>query len=138
MGTDDTKEMIETVDVSPRLPEITGEEQGPDVFRQLLHQAVRVADLANAQAMRMALDFAKVYEREQGVRHEFESQLGQTTLVEKQATRYAAHLPSMLRSERERRAELEPALQHERVADEQVRRAGLQRVSHRLLAATIK
>ncbi|HEY7623621.1 MAG TPA: hypothetical protein VIA63_01190, partial [Candidatus Limnocylindria bacterium] len=65
---DDTKPMVETVDVSPRV----GDPQapGPDVFRQLLHQAVRVADLANAQAMRMALDFAKVYEREQGVRKE--------------------------------------------------------------------
>src|SRR2546428_13238132 len=110
MGADDTKQMIETVDVSPRLPEITGEEQGPDVFRQLLHQAVRVADLANAQAMRMALDFAKVYEREQGVRHEFQSQLKQMTLMEKQATRYAEDLASMLRCERECRLALERAV----------------------------
>ncbi|TMG47303.1 MAG: HD-GYP domain-containing protein [Chloroflexi bacterium] len=138
MGADDTKEMIETMDASPRLPDITGEEQGSDVFRQLLHQAVRVADLANAQAMRMALDFAKVYEREQGVRHEFQSQLKQMTLMEKQATRYAEDLASMLRSERERRQELERALEQERVANEELRRTGLQGISHLLLAATIK
>src|SRR5207247_9827917 len=101
MGADDTKQMVETMDASPRLPDITGEEQGSDVFRQLLHQAVRVADLANAQAMRMARDFAKVYEREQGVRHEFQSQPKQMTVMEKQATRYAAELAAMHRRETE-------------------------------------
>src|SRR2546426_6089463 len=136
MGADDTKEMIETMDASPRL--VTGEEQGSDVFRQLLHQAVRVADLANAQAMRMALDFAKVYEREQGVRHEFQSQLKQMTLMEKQATRYAEDLAGMLRSEREGRQELEGAWEQERIASAEVRRTGLQGISHLLLAATIK
>ncbi|HEV8470230.1 MAG TPA: HD-GYP domain-containing protein [Candidatus Limnocylindria bacterium] len=139
MSADDTKEMIETVDASPRPPDESGEEPArPDVFRQLLHQAVRVADLANAQAMRMALDFAKVYEREQGVRKEFESQLRQMTLMEKQATRYAEDLASMLRSERERRQELERALEQERIANEELRRTGLQGISHLLLAATIK
>ena len=69
MSDDDTKDMVETVDVSPREPEAP-QAAGADVFRQLLHQAVRVADMANSQAMRMALDFAKVYEREQGVRRE--------------------------------------------------------------------
>src|SRR5881397_1289584 len=138
MGADDTKEMIETMDASPRLPDITGEEQGSDVFRQLLHQAVRVADLANAQAMRMALDFAKVYEREQGVRKEFELQLRQMTLMEKQATRYAEDLASMLNSERERRQELERALEQERAANEELRRTGLQGISHLVLAATLK
>src|SRR3989454_1056246 len=136
MGADDTKEMIETMDASPRL--VTGEEQGSDVFRQLLHQAVRVADMANAQAMRMALDFAKVYEREQGVRHEFQSQLKQMTLMEKQATRYAEDLAGMLRSERERRQELERALEQERIASGELRRPGLQGISPLLLAATIK
>jgi HD-GYP domain-containing protein (c-di-GMP phosphodiesterase class II) len=133
---DDTKPMVETVDVSPRV----GDPQapGPDVFRQLLHQAVRVADLANAQAMRMALDFAKVYEREQGVRKEFQSQLNQMTLMEKQATRYAEDLASMLSSERERRQELERALEQERFANEELRRTGLQGISHLLLAATLK
>src|SRR2546426_7242583 len=138
MGADETKEMVESVEVSPRLADESREEQGPDVFRQLLHQAVRVADLANAQAMRMALDFAKVYEREQGVRKEFQSQLKQMGLMEKQATRYAEDLASMLRSERERRKELERALEQERVANEELRRTGLQGISHLLLAATIK
>src|SRR5213593_3955241 len=136
-GDDDTKNMVETVDVSPRGPDVP-EAPGADVFRQLLHQAVRVADMANAQAMRMALDFAKVYEREQGVRGQFENQLKQMTLMEKQATRYAEDLAGMLRSERERRQELERALEQERIASEELRRTGLQGISHLLLAATIK
>jgi HD-GYP domain-containing protein (c-di-GMP phosphodiesterase class II) len=138
MSGDDTKDMIETVDMSPAAVTDIPQEGGPDVFRQLLHQAVRVADLANAQAMRMALDFAKVYEREMGVRTEFQSQLKQMTLMEKQATRYAEDLASMLRSERERRQELERALAQERIANEELRRTGLQGISHLLLAATIK
>src|SRR5438132_625766 len=115
MSNDDTKDMVETVDVSPRDPDLP-QVPGGDVFRQLLHQAVRVADMANSQAMRMALDFAKVYEREQGVRAQFENQLKQMTLMEKQATRYAEDLAGMLRSERERRQELERALEQERTA----------------------
>ena len=134
---DDTKNMVETVDVSPRAADVP-DAPGADVFRQLLHQAVRVADMANSQAMRMALDFAKVYEREQGVRKEFESQLKNMTLMEKQATRYAEDLAGMLRSERERRQELERALEQERVANEELRRTGLQGISHLVLAATIK
>jgi HD-GYP domain-containing protein (c-di-GMP phosphodiesterase class II) len=137
MNDDDTKGMVETVDVSPRDAEAP-QAPGGDVFRQLLHQAVRVADMANAQAMRMALDFAKVYEREQGVRKEFESQLKQMVLMEKQATRYAEDLAGMLTSERERRQELERALEHERIANEELRRTGLQGISHLVLAATIK
>src|SRR5467141_2181009 len=137
MSEGDTKDMVETVDVSPRDPDVP-QAPGGDVFRQLLHQAVRVADMANAQAMRMALDFAKVYEREQSVRKEFENQLKQMTLMEKQATRYAEDLAGMLRSERERRQELERALAQERIASEELRRTGLQGISHLLLAATIK
>ena len=57
MSNDDTKDMVETVDVSPRDPDLP-QVPGGDVFRQLLHQAVRVADMANSQAMRMALEFA--------------------------------------------------------------------------------
>jgi putative nucleotidyltransferase with HDIG domain len=136
MGSDDSDDMVETVEVSPTAP--VAPPSGPDVFRQLLHQAVRVADLANAQAMRMALDFAKVYEREQGVRKDFETQLRQMILMEKQATRYAEDLASMLRTERERRQELERALEKERIANEELRRTGLQGISHLLLAATIK
>src|SRR5436853_7162606 len=137
MSNDDTKDMVETVDVSPRDPEVP-EAPGADVFRQLLHQAVRVAEMANSQAMGMALDFAKVYEREQGVRAQFENQLKQMTLMEKQATRYAEDLAGMLRSERERREELERALEQERIANEELRRTGLQGISHLLLAATLK
>src|SRR2546423_11079938 len=137
MSDDDIKNMVETVDVSPRDPDVP-EAPGADVFRQLLHQAVRVADMANAQAMRMALDFAKVYEREQGVRKEFENQLKQMTLMEKQATRYAEDLAGMLRSERERRQELERALDQERIANEELRRTGPQGISHLLLAPRIK
>src|SRR5438067_9038692 len=138
MSSDDTKQMVETVEMSPRAPLTAQDGGGPDVFRQLLHQAVRVADLANAQAMRMALDFAKAYEREQGVRREFETQLSQMTLMEKQAGRYAEDLAEMLRSERERREELERALEQERIANEELRRTGLQGISHLLLAATLK
>jgi putative two-component system response regulator len=60
------------------------------------------------------------------------------TLMEKQATRYAEDLAGMLRSERERRHELERALAQERIANEELRRTGLQGISHLLLAATIK
>src|SRR5919197_3648454 len=134
---EEAKNMVETVDVSPRDTADPGA-PGPDVFRQLLHQAVRVADMASAQGMRMALDFAKVYEREQGVRKDFEAQLRQMTLMEKQATRYAEDLATMLRTERDRRQELERALEKERVANEELRRTGLQGISHLLLAATIK
>src|SRR5207245_5787620 len=59
-------------------------------------------------------------------------------LMEKQATRYAEDLAQMLRNERERRHELERALEQERVANEELRRTGLQGISHLLLAATIK
>jgi len=44
----------------------------------------------------------------------------------------------MLRSERERRQELERALEQERIASEELRRTGLQGISHLVLAATIK
>jgi putative nucleotidyltransferase with HDIG domain len=138
MSLDDTKKLVETVDPWPRMPAVPPGTPGPDVFRQLLHQAVRVADLSNAQAMRMAMDFAKVYEREQSVRKEFENQLRQMNLMEKQATRYAEDLAQMLRTERERRQELERALEQERIANEELRRTGLQGISHLLLAATIK
>ena len=69
MSSDDTKNMVETVDVSPRDPDVP-QAPGADVFRQLLHQAVRVADMANSQAKRKDHHIEKVYEREQGVRNE--------------------------------------------------------------------
>ena len=137
MGGDETKQLIESVEL-PARPASVRDEPEPDVFRQLLHQALRVADLANAQAMRMALDFAKVYEREQGVRGEFAAEIRRMSLMERQATRYAEDLAQMLRSERERRQELERALEQERVANEELRRTGLQGISHLVLAATLK
>ena len=130
--------MIETVELPLAGAASAKDESEPDVFRQLLHQAIRVADMANAQAMRMALDFAKVYEREQGVRGQFAAEIRRMSLMERQATRYAEDLAQMLRSERERRQELERALAQERIASEDLRRTGLQGISHLVLAATIK
>src|SRR6267378_5814245 len=52
--------------------------------------------------------------------------------------RDAEDLAGMLRSERERRQELERALEQERIASEELRRTGLQGISHLVLAATIK
>src|SRR5206468_11104919 len=105
---------------------------------QLHTQAVSVTDMTNSKAMRTALDSEKEYERDKGDRKEFENKIKQMTLMEKQATRYAEDLAGMLRSERERRQELERALEQERIASEELRRTGLQGISHLVLAATIK
>jgi putative two-component system response regulator len=86
----------------------------------------------------MASDFAEVYRREQSVRLDFEMKLREMRLLERQSTRYAEDLAVMLRSERERREQLETALEAERIANEELRRTGLQGISHLLLAATIK
>ncbi len=122
--------------VLPTMPS-AGAESG-DLFRQLLQQAIRVAEGSTAQALRMATDFAEVYRREQTFRREHEAKLHEITLMERQATRYAEDLAEMLRGERERRSELERALEQERIANEELRRTGLQGISHLLLAATIK
>jgi putative two-component system response regulator len=130
---------IEVVDVSPNIslpPEGVG--VAGEVFRQLLQQAIRVADQANSQSVRMAADFAEVYRREVGVRSEYEVKLRELKLMEQQTTRYAEDLASMLNSERQRREELERALTQERVANEELRRTGLQGISHLVLAATLK
>ena len=130
---------VEVVEVSPHVsvpPE--GQTVASEVFRQLLQQAIRVADQANAQAVRMAGDFAEVYRREQAIRNEYEAKLRELRLMERQTTRYAEDLAEMLRSERARREELERALTQERLANEELRRTGLQGISHLLLAATIK
>jgi HD-GYP domain-containing protein (c-di-GMP phosphodiesterase class II) len=130
---------IEVVEVSPNIslpPEGTG--VAGEVFRQLLQQAIRVADQANSQSVRMAADFAEVYRREQGVRGEYDDKLRELKLMEQQTTRYAEDLASMLNSERQRRAELERALEQERIANEELRRTGLQGISHLVLAATLK
>lgn len=130
---------VEVVEISPHVtvpPE--GQPVASEVFRQLLQQAIRVADQANAQAVRMAGDFAEVYRREQAIRTEYEAKLRELRLMERQTTRYAEDLAEMLRTERERREELERALAQERIANEELRRTGLQGISHLLLAATIK
>ena len=130
---------IEVIEVSPHIsvPQ-AGSTVAGEVFRQLLQQAIRVADQANSQAVRMASDFAEVYRREQSVRLEYETKLREMRLLERQSTRYAEDLAEMLRSERERREQLETALESERIANEELRRTGLQGISHLLLAATIK
>jgi HD-GYP domain-containing protein (c-di-GMP phosphodiesterase class II) len=130
---------IEVVEVSPNIvlpPE--GQTVAGEVFRQLLQQAIRVADQANSQSVRMAADFAEIYRREQAIRYEYEAKLRELRLMERQTTRYAEDLAQMLRTERERREELERALNQERVANEELRRTGLQGISHLLLAATLK
>ena len=140
MAEEGTERMtVEVVEVSPHVsvpPE--GQAVASEVFRQLLQQAIRVADQANAQAVRMAGDFAEVYRREQAIRNEYEAKLRELRLMELQTTRYAEDLAEMLRSERARREELERALTQERLANDELRRTGLQGISHLLLAATIK
>ena len=140
MGEDVTERMsVEMVEVSPHAS-LPPERQtvASEVFRQLLQQAIRVADQANAQAVRMASDFAEVYRREQAIRNDYEAKLRELRLMERQTTRYAEDLAEMLRSERARREELERALTQERLANDELRRTGLQGISHLLLAATIK
>src|ERR671931_1428939 len=139
MAEDASRMSVEVVEVSPNIavPSETQTVAG-EVFRQLLHQAIRVADQANAQSVRMAADFAEVYRREQAIRAEYEKQLRELRLMERQTQRYAEDLARMLSEERERREELERALEQERVANEELRRTGLQGISHLLLAATIK
>ena len=112
--------------------------KGPEIFRQLLQQAIRVSEQANAQALRMAQDFAAVYAREQRLAKDFDAKLGELALLERQATRYAEDLATLLRLERERRRELERALVAERNASVEMRRTGLQGVSHILMAVTLK
>ena len=130
---------VEVVEVSPHVsapPE--GQTVAGEVFRQLLQQAIRVADQANAQSVRMAADFAEIYEREQAIRAEYEAKLRELRLMERQTTRYAEDLAEMLRTERARAEQLGRALEQERVANEELRRTGLQGISHLLLAATLK
>ena len=139
MADDSQRMTVEVVEVSPNIAE-PGEAPtvASEVFRQLLQQAIRVADQANAQSVRMAADFAEIYRREQVIRNEYEAKLKELRLMERQTTRYAEDLAQMLRTERERREELERALEQERLANEELRRTGLQGISHLLLAATLK
>ncbi len=128
---------VELVELGPTLSTDT-ESKAPEVFRQLLQQAIRVAEEANSQALRMAQDFAAVYAREQRLAKDFDAKLGELALLERQATRYAEDLATLLRLERERRRELERALVAEQNANVEMRRTGLQGVSHILMAVTLK
>lgn len=110
----------------------------PEVLRQLLQQAIRISEQANAQALRMAQDFASVYQREQRLAKDFESKLGELTMLERQATRYAQDLATLLGVERDRRRDLERALVAEQNANLELRRTGLQGVSHILMAVSLK
>jgi putative two-component system response regulator len=96
------------------------------------------SNTANAQAVRIAQDFASVYAREQRLAKEFEAKLAELALLERQATRYAEDLATLLRLERERRQELERALAAEQNANTELRRTGLQGVSHILMAVSLK
>lgn len=111
---------------------------GADVLRPLLEQALRAAQLANAQAVRMAQDFAETYAREQTLARELEAKVQELQLTQRQATVFAEDLARMLRDERTRRRELERAFEQLRVANEELRRTGLQAISHLALAASIK
>ncbi|HEY8656420.1 MAG TPA: HD-GYP domain-containing protein [Candidatus Limnocylindria bacterium] len=134
--------IVEVVELSPSLDTVPGaakaEEQGPEVFRQLLQQAIRVADQANAQALRMAQDFSAVYARERRLAEDFKAKVSELQLLERQATRYAEDLATMLRSERERRRELERSLEAEQATTAEVRLTGLQGVSHIVVAVSLK
>lgn len=128
---------VELVELDPTLSGET-ESKAPEIFRQLLQQAIRVSEQANAQALRMAQDFAAVYAREQRLAKDFDAKLGELALLERQATRYAEDLATLLRLERERRRELERALVAEQHATVEMRLTGLQGVSHILMAVTLK
>lgn len=133
---------VEVIELSPSLDTLAGaakgEERGPEIFRQLLQQAIRVAEQANAQALRMAQDFAAVYARERRLADDFNAKVGELQMLERQATRYAEDLATMLQSERERRRELERALDAERATTAEVRLTGLQGVSHIVIAVSLK
>ena len=128
---------IELVELGATLSAET-ESKAPEIFRQLLQQAIRVSEQANSQALRMAQDFAAVYAREQRLAKDFDAKLGELALLERQATRYAEDLATLLRLERERCRELERALVAEQNANVEMRRTGLQGVSHILMAVTLK
>ena len=108
------------------------------MLRRLLEQALRAAQLANTQAVKMAQDFADTYAREQKLARDLEAKVQELQLTQRQATLFAEDLAQMLRTERARRRELERALEQLRVTNEELRRTGLQAMSHLLLAAQIK
>ena len=124
---------------SPVAPPQSGEDGHAEaMLRQLLEQALRAAQLANQQAVKMAQDFADTYAREQKLAHDLESKVQELQLTQRQATAFAEDLAQMLRTERTRRRELERSMEQLRVANEELRRNGLQAISHLALAASIK
>ena len=129
--------MTEHLPVASR---VSGEDDGPqeDVLRQLLEQALRAAQLANQQAVKMAQDFADTYAREQKLAKDLEAKVQELQLTQRQATAFAEDLAQLLRTERTRRRELERSMEQLRVANEELRRNGLQAISHLALAASIK
>ncbi|HEY8731416.1 MAG TPA: HD-GYP domain-containing protein [Candidatus Limnocylindria bacterium] len=130
---------VELVELGPTLADASeAQTKSPEVFRLLLQQAIRVSELGNGQALRMAQDFASVYAREQRLAKDFDAKLGELALLERQATRYAEDLATLLRLERERRRELERSLVAEQNANLEMRRTGLQGVSHILMAVSLK
>jgi len=137
-GPGNLRRNVELVELGAALSSGEVETKAPEIFRQLLQQAIRVSEQANAQALRMAQDFAAVYAREQRLAKDFDAKLGELALLERQATRYAEDLATLLRLERERRRELERALVSEQNANVEMRRTGLQGVSHILMAVTLK
>lgn len=112
--------------------------QSPELLRALLEQALRAAQLANAQAVRMAQDFADTYAREQSLAQDLEQKVQQLQFTQRQATVFAQDLAQMLGIERTRRRQLEHALAQLRAANEELQRTGLQAISHLTLAASIK
>ena len=109
-----------------------------EMLRQLLEQALRAAQLANQQAVKMARDFAETYAREQKLARDLETKVRELQLTQRQATAFAEDLAQLLRSERTRRRELERSLEQLQIANEELRRTGLQAISHLALAASIK
>jgi putative two-component system response regulator len=108
------------------------------MLRQLLEQALRAAQLANQQAVKMAQDFADTYSREQKLAKDLEAKVQELQLTQRQATAFAEDLAQMLRSERTRRRELERSMDQLRIANEELHRNGLQAISALALAASIK
>jgi putative two-component system response regulator len=111
---------------------------GEAMLRQLLEQALAAAQLANQQAVKMAQDFAETYSREQRLAKDLEAKVQELQLTQRQATAFAEDLAQMLRSERTRRRELERAMDALRLANDELRRNGLQAISALALAASIK
>lgn len=124
---------------APRQPPAGGPDGGAEeMLKRLLEQALRAAQLANAQAVRMATDFSETYGREQKLARDLEAKVQELQMTQRQATVFAEDLAQMLRTERTRRRELERALEQLRALNEELRRTGLQAISHLALAASIK